>query len=934
MVNLLTPIFALALGLFAVPGAWGGPLPSPVDDPFGDCQRQVEAEPNRYEPYLCFHRVARRAPEGQPLWDSARHRLETLERANPDLGWPTLVLGFLAVAGSHDTSQAFELFGRAQQHFERRHGEPGAAHGQVLAHSNLRRLLLREGRMDEALEHVIQARRAAEASRDPLALARALTLTSAHRMDTGGDLGRAYLDLERSSHLMPDPPYGLQRSTLLLLGNVATGLGRFGDALDAYTRLETLMEERGETRGAAVLAFNIANAALGRLEKHPDPKRLGEIEHLARRALQLTLEDGQRPLIARSHAILAEVLGTRHPEEARNHVEACLEFAGLDASVEAACRWPQTRLLLAEDPQAALEASERALDLAREPQNVLFVTFARRAQIRAAWRALDRSGAWALSQEALADIETLREAETDPGSRAEIFAFWAADLAWLVGRLLEGDSPDLHRAFDVLERQRARVLLESTAPRAQEAPSPDRDALERRIASIQRPLLDPDLEPGRRLELLTALEGLELEERLLLARDTTEGNPTAAAANLLTTLAQVEQSLGTEEAMLSFQIDPWTDLFGEPAGGAWVMVTTHQGSSVVPIEAPLALDSAVPVFLGLLERRDGGESEVAVKLHQTLLAKALDSLPPGIERLILIPDGVLHHLPFAALRPSVDAPSLGEHFELVHVPSATLWQRWRREPTPTTPRTVLTFADPALWHSVSNDAVATERHAILVQGLTLGRLPQARREGRDVQRRLGGILLSGEEATEKRLSELDLSQYGVLHFATHAVLDSERPERSCLVLAPGDPAEDGLLRVREAAALPLDGQLVVLSACQTTGGKVLRGEGIQSLAQAFLTAGAYGVIGSRWPLRDDEGAYLLERFYRSLAEGESASHALRQARRDAVAEGLPARAWAGVVLLGSDAAPHLAAPKRFPWPWVLAGLVLGTASAVALRKRP
>jgi CHAT domain-containing protein len=119
-----------------------------------------------------------------------------------------------------------------------------------------------------------------------------------------------------------------------------------------------------------------------------------------------------------------------------------------------------------------------------------------------------------------------------------------------------------------------------------------------------------------------------------------------------------------------------------------------------------------------------------------------------------------------------------------------------------------------------------------------------------------------------------------------------------VLLAAGAGTEDGLLQAREIEALDLEKTIVVLSACQTASGAVLSGEGVLSLARAFFQAGAQSVIGSRWPIRDEDAASLFEGFYRHLAEGASLSEALKRAKVEAIAAGRPATAWAGLVLLG------------------------------------
>ena len=88
-----------------------------------------------------------------------------------------------------------------------------------------------------------------------------------------------------------------------------------------------------------------------------------------------------------------------------------------------------------------------------------------------------------------------------------------------------------------------------------------------------------------------------------------------------------------------------------------------------------------------------------------------------------------------------------------------------------------------------------------------------------------------------------------------------------MLLSAGADNEDGLLQAREIEGLDLEGRIVVLSACQTVSGAVLSGEGVLSLARAFFEAGAQAVIGSRWPIRDEDAAWFFDAFYRGSAKG-------------------------------------------------------------------
>jgi CHAT domain-containing protein len=194
----------------------------------------------------------------------------------------------------------------------------------------------------------------------------------------------------------------------------------------------------------------------------------------------------------------------------------------------------------------------------------------------------------------------------------------------------------------------------------------------------------------------------------------------------------------------------------------------------------------------------------------------------------------------------------------------------------------------------------------------LPRLPWARREAAAIARTLrldAGDVHEGGAASERLLKQTPLDRFAVLHLAAHARADEAFPDRSAVFLAPGDAAEDGWLQPAEIAALDLRGRLVVLSACDSATGFVLSGEGPLSLARAFFAAGADAVVATRWPLRDDDAAFVMDRFYRALRSGADAAAALHHARQDAIDRGLPAAAWAGLALLGDGRRPPIVAAE-------------------------
>jgi CHAT domain-containing protein len=485
--------------------------------------------------------------------------------------------------------------------------------------------------------------------------------------------------------------------------------------------------------------------------------------------------------------------------------------------------------------------------------------------MRVSWASGSREQAVTDSFAALGTIETLRAQQPASASQAAVFSPWTEDYYWFSGQLLDswegsGRLDDLASAFEATERMRARALA---------------DAIER-MAQRERDKAPPP-----------------------------------------PSLAAVASALAPDEAIFSFQLAPWEDLRGDPAGGSWLVVIHRQGARAYRLDGRGEVRSAVRIFTNLL-RRGGSSEPAAVKLYLQLFAAALSELPAGVTKLILIPDDALHQLPFAALREAPSALPLGARYELTLAPSASLWLHWRRQEQAESLAQALVLADPPSPSGKGPSDAVRNGHS------DLGPLPFARRESRSVLHWLGSgsVRHVGKEATEALVKRIDLSRFGILHFAAHAITDEANPERSGIVLAPGDSTQDGRLRASEIAALPLAGKVAVLSACRTNAGTVLRGEGVMSLARAFFQGGAQAVVASLWPLHDEEAARFFDRFYRHLSRGLSLSAALKAAQAESLAAGVPAADWAGVVVLGrGDLVPIPGGRSTFPLlPWMIAAI--------------
>ncbi|MFI5006656.1 MAG: CHAT domain-containing protein [Solirubrobacterales bacterium] len=889
---------------------------------FDECERGVRSAPDRYESYLCYYHAGARAS----AFPEAEARLEELQREGRGGGWPTLVRGHVASARREALAPTRDLYRQAAD----RLAADGQTLGEVIACTNLSRIRTGMGDRAGAAAEVERALRVAQAGTDREAMVRASILEASHLTDLGEDLGRAHRALRRAeASVFPDGPAGLQQTVLLFFANLSYQLGRYAEAIEKTERLLELSEGLGDRTQVPTYRYNIVNIRRAQREERPVAGSLEEVRSLAETALRSAEERKDPAVAARAHALLADLYAHQDPARTAEHDRQCLDGAGrLDRRLpEMDCLWKMARHLAATRPRDAERALERSARIALAEKNETYAAFVWQARLHTVFETRPRREAARESLRALDAVERLRAAQGDARARIDLFANWTKDYYWLAGRLLT-DAPDLDLAFAVSERMRARVLLEALEasgigrPVSSGQPSEALARARAAIVAVQRRLLDPGLAPAARKPLLEELERLELDEADLRTQAERRPGRHPGDTQSLVSLDQVQARLHPDEVLLAFLVGLDRDLYGAFGGGSWVMAVSRERAIARSVPDRLRLEAMVPIYAGLLDRRDGSETRASSALYRELLGEVGSVLGPGVRRLVLVPDGILHELPFAALRAAPDAAPLGALYEIAVVPSATLWARWRSHGGSQPPAAVLAVADPEL--RATRSAAAVERGGVLSAGLDLGPLPHARREAGDVRRAIGGRsrTLIGEAATESALKSTALAGFGILHFATHAVADQAFPDRSAIVLDPGSEAEDGLLQPREASSLDLEGRAVVLSACRTAAGAVAGGEGVLSLARSFFEGGARTVVASRWRLRDDEAKRFFASFYRSLHRGATMGGAMRAARTQAMADGLAAATWAGVELLGDGdlalAAPEApSAPAPFP---LLAGL--------------
>jgi CHAT domain-containing protein/tetratricopeptide (TPR) repeat protein len=382
---------------------------------------------------------------------------------------------------------------------------------------------------------------------------------------------------------------------------------------------------------------------------------------------------------------------------------------------------------------------------------------------------------------------------------------------------------------------------------------------------------------------------------------------------------------------------------GSEGAPTTLFILTRAGVRATVLPSVDTLAPAIRRLVALLE--SGGRPDALAKsLGVALLQPAADALPAGVTRLVVIPDGPLHRVPFDALR-LADGRLAVERWAIGLAPSASLAASlWRKrgpaEPLVSQTR-VLALGDPAFaveLASSSTREAETFRSVFAAQG-GLPRLAGSGEEARAVARYAGGgsEVRVRDKASEEWLKHAPLDRFRVIHLATHAVVDESSLSRTALALAPG-AREDGFLSPADLAGLRLDADMVVLSACRTAGGVTIAGEGVQGLTTPLVAAGARSVVATQWRVGDRSTVQLVADLYDGLARGRPVVEALREAKLAALRRGAPPGEWAGFTVVGDPLARvALVVPGGPPVEtWLRIGalaLLLSAAGYWAVRRR-
>jgi CHAT domain-containing protein len=508
-------------------------------------------------------------------------------------------------------------------------------------------------------------------------------------------------------------------------------------------------------------------------------------------------------------------------------------------------------------------------------------------------------------------IEKQRVKISDFESRASYFAsvhlYYALYIQVLMS--LHQQEPALGyaaKAFDAAERSKVRSLLDLLSTSAQDAPC---DELLERQLKIARDVV------AVKTDAISATASLP---------------PSVLTMQEVQTLIEADDTVLLEYAL------------GEDKSYLWVIDQHHTSAHELP--SMQQIKSLVTALRKALSRPQWKEGETALEyqararrkyhdfqayssqLSRLLLAPA--ALPPT-KRVLIVPDGCLQYLPFAALplpNPTMGKSRLVDSMEVVILPSASALGSLRKAGSKRASPTAIAaiFADPVFESDDPRvltgrgvdvrrvqDRPSTLSRAIHDVGASeyIPRLPASRDEATAIT----NVLRSRDPQAVHVALDFDanrayvladgLARFRLLHFATHGVVDTRHPEMSGLILSLVDNRgnkQDGYLRLGDIYKLKLSADLVVLSSCDSALGKDLDSEGIIGLPRGFLYAGAKSVIASLWKVNDDATATLMSRLYARIKKGESPGAALRGAQLEMIRDEQWSNPyyWAAFVLQG------------------------------------
>ena len=550
-------------------------------------------------------------------------------------------------------------------------------------------------------------------------------------------------------------------------------------------------------------------------------------------------------------------------------------------------------------------------------------------------------------EESLKLDEASRAKVASPDLRVSYFASIHEHYEFYIDLLMQLHKSHPRDGFDIKalqasEKARARSLLEllsQTNVDFKKVASPD---LLNRERTLRAQLGAEYLKSANDKKQATALQKLEIEyeEVKNLIRIADERYALIALPATVRLDEVQRQLLDADTAILEYSL-------GEKRSYLWVITRDDMRSYELPARSTIEslainLINSLKQLVPDASPRNRGTGLTdpdtrywthSAKLSALIFADALRGLTAT--RLIIVGDGALQSVPFAALtkpgsKEEISPRTLLADYELIELPSISVLSVFRGQiaKRDRAPQSVAVFADPVFESNdpritqsktrnprrkdstpnlAGTDTSANVRRSLRDTSFEngIGRLVFSRQEAQAILSTVPNSLVALDfRANRNTVLSSQLSQFRIIHFATHGVLNTKHPELSGILLSMVDETgrpQDGFVQLGDIYKLNLRAELIVLSACETSLGKAIVGEGRIGLIRGFMYAGAKSVIGSLWKVDDSATAALMGEFYKEMFTNHKRPAAALRAAQISISNQKRWRSpyyWAGFVLQG------------------------------------
>jgi len=496
---------------------------------------------------------------------------------------------------------------------------------------------------------------------------------------------------------------------------------------------------------------------------------------------------------------------------------------------------------------------------------------------------------------------------------ASLSKFWANENQSIFEKFIDYnfERGDFDAVLSLIEENKSNILLKDI-----------NDGMSLGYANVPGELLDKGTELKTELEYYKTLQK-KLEEDILL--DTTTFKKVIAERNRYQLeLDKHKKTLETEYPeyyklkynIESLNVQDVQDLLnnetllveffiGQESG--YVAFVTESKVEVVVLDSVTELSRASLNYYNSVSKKTADVSQSAQKLFKLLQLEKLSTVSPDATKLIIVADDFLNNIPFELLE-GQEGSALINEYNISYEYSARLWKLLKSRKTDTKKYDFIGYA-------YSN----TGAKSVAERSCSDGELSNIRCARIEIDSVMSIVSNDSSQKIDQSMSELltAASNTRILHLATHACLDETDSDLSRIYF------NDTLITNQELKLKNIGAELVVLSACETGFGEVVKGEGSMSLSKGFFHAGAKSTLVSLWPVDDCATLDLMTHFYKYLKSGHSKDEALRQAKLDYVKNANPELRhpyyWAGFILIG-DSSPLWQSSSKIPF--VIGGLLL------------